>query len=438
MSRPMQAKTQKTTRRSFLKHTGVRVATLSIPCFVPATALAVAGRPGANDRVDVALFGMGTRGMQWADNIPETGRIVAVADPDLLKAHANTKKKEGDWNVYSDYRKLLDNERLDGVVCCNTDHSHAHTAVAACHAGTDLYVEKPFCHTVAEGRALVELAKKQSCVLQAGTQSRSIPLNQLLLSAIRNGRYGKLRTVIGRAYRIAKPMPSLPAEPIPEGLDWDLWQGPAPARPYNSAFRKSWLEYRDYSHWTNGGWGAHAYDMIQDALGADNTGPIEIAPMASRSYWQEPAALNTPLRLRYASGIDVRLERIRGTGPDVGAIFICDDAKIEINRHTYKSSPPDLLRDLPPDPDAQEEVTWEGRRGWIGRCHFRNWFECIKTRKQPAAHGELAQRAGTLCSLTTITRLCDRRLRWNPESERFIDDEQANAMLKPWRGEGDY
>jgi hypothetical protein len=92
-----------------------------------------------------------------------------------------------------------------------------------------------------------------------------------------------------------------------------------------------------------------------------------------------------------------------------------------------------LLAELPSDPDAEQEVTWPGRKGWMGRCHFRNWIDCIKSQAQPNASGELAQRAGTLCCLTTIARLCNRRLRWNFDTERFLGDEQANALVTPAR-----
>jgi len=426
-------------RRKFL---GCLVAAAPLPTIVPRTALAAPGRPGANDRVDVALFGMGKRGKQIVDNMPPMGRIVAVADPNRKKAKDNTKEKGGKWAVYGDVRRLLDRhtsgtEKIDGVVCCNTDHNHIHTAILACQAGADLYVEKPFCHTITEGRALVELAKKQGCVLQAGTQSRSIPLNQLLLGGIRDGRWGKLRAVVCRSHRISSPTPRLPAEPVPDGMNWDAWLGPARQLPYTEEFIKHWLQYRDFGQWTNGGWGAHAYDMIQNALGAEDTGPIAIWPTHPKSHFGEkPGELNTKLRMKYASGHEIRLELDRGVGPDVGAIFVCEDAKIEINRNTFKSNPPNLVKELPPDPDAKEEVTWPGRMGWMGRCHFRNWLECIKSRRRPNAYGELAQRAAALCCLTTIARLVNRPLKWDSKNERFIGDDEANALLNPPRRKG--
>jgi len=425
-------------RRGVLQAAAAGAAAFAVPVFVPRSALAAPGRFGANDRVDVALFGMGARATQISDNLPPLGRIVAVADPNRARAEGNTKRLGRTWKVYDDPRRLLDEENVNAVVCCNTDHNHGHTAILACQAGADVYVEKPFCHTVAEGRALVDLAKKQGCVLQAGTQSRSIPLNQLLLTGIRDGKFGKLKAIVCRSHRISRPTPRLAAQPIPEGMKWEVWLGPAPQLPYNEEYVNKWLEFRDISQWTNGGWGAHAYDMIQNALGAENTGPVAIWPTGPRSHYGEhEEALNTRLRVKYASGDVVRLELERGTGPDVGAIFVCEDAKIEINRNTFKSNPPDLLQELPPDPDAaQEPAKYGERRGWMGRGHLRNWLQCVVSRDRPNAYGELAQRAGSLCCLTTIARIVNRPLKWDPVRERFLDDDRANALLDPPRRTG--
>ena len=426
------------TRRGFVKSAAVAASVLARPWIVPHTALASPGRPGANDRVDIALFGMGVRGSQLVDNMPELGRVVAVADPNRSRAAANTKRKNGAWAVFDDPRRLLDREKVDGVVCCNTDHNHIHTAILACQAGADLYVEKPFCHTIAEGRVLVELANRHGRILQAGTQSRSIPINQVLLTGIRDGRWGKLKAVVCRAHRIARPTPSLEPQPLPEGMNWDVWLGPAPQLPYNEEYVKNWLQFRHISQWTNGGWGAHAYDMIQNALGAEDTGPVAIWPTGPRSHYGEyEEALNTKLRMKYASGDVVRMEVVRGTGPDVGAIFVCEDAKIEVNRNTFKSNPPDLIKELPPDPDGAQEVTNSpSRRGWMGRYHVRNWLQCVVNRRQPAAHGELAQRAGTLCCLTTIARILNRPLKWDPTAEQFVGDDEANRLIAPPRRQG--
>ena len=424
-------------RRKFTKQLGGAATTLSLPWLVSGPALASAPPASANDRIDLAIFGMGTRGMQLLENLPEIGRVIAVADPDRKKAEAAKRKTNSDWSVYDDPRVLLEKEKVDAVICCTSDHNHIATSIFACQAGADLYVEKPFFRTVPEGRALVELAKQGNRVLQVGTQSRSIPLNQLLLNGIRDGKYGKLRTVICRSHPISRPIPVLPEQTVPEWMNWDAFLGPARQHHYHEQLTKKWNIYRDFGQWANGGWGAHAYDMIQNAMGTDHTGPTEIWPVAKSQFHKDPGSLNTKLRMKYADGREVRLELDQGIGPDVGAIFVCDDAKIEINRNTYKSNPPDLVKELPDDPDASEERSRvPTRKGWMGRCHLRNWLECVQTRKQPNAHGELAQRAGTLCCLTTIARIINRPLHWDSRAERFIGNEEANALLDPPRRKG--
>jgi hypothetical protein len=285
----------------------------------------------------------------------------------------------------------------------------------------------------------VDLANRHGRILQGGTQSRSIPLNQRLLTGIRDGKFGKLKAILCRAHHISRPTPQLPPEPKPDGMNWDVWLGPAPQLPYNEEYVNRWGQFRDFSQGINGGWGAHAYDMIQNAIGgADDTGPVAIWPTGPRSHVGKlEGKLDTKLRLKYASGDEVRFELGRRIGPDVGAIFVCEDAKIEFNRNTFKSNPPDLLKELPPDPDAEQEADkYSARRGWMGRGHLRNWLECVISRKRPHAHGELAHRAGSLCCLTTIARIVHRLLKWDPAEERFHDDDQANALLNPPRRAG--
>jgi hypothetical protein len=284
----------------------------------------------------------------------------------------------------------------------------------------------------------VDLANRHGRILQGGTQSRSIPLSQLLLTGIRDGKFGKLKAIVCRAHHISRPTPQLPPEPKPDGMNWDVWLGPAPQYPYNGKYVTEWAQCRDFGQGSNGHWGAHAYDMIQDALGADDTGPVAIWPTDRRiRTGRHEGVIDAKLRLKYASGDEVRLELDWRTGPNIGAIFVCEDAKIEISRNTFKSNPPDLLKELPPDPDAEQEADkYSDRRGWMGRCHLRNWLECVVSRSRPNAYGELAHRAGSLCALTTIARIVKRPLKWDPAEERFLDDDGANALLNPPRRAG--
>jgi hypothetical protein len=173
--------------------------------------------------------------------------------------------------------------------------------------------------------------------------------------------------------------------------------------------------------------GAHAFDMVQYALGTDDTGPVELWPVE-----EGPGAM---LRFRYANGVEVRLtfkDEKPYRGPRNGAIFVGEKYKIEINRNKFVTNPPDVVRDAP---DAAVAEAWEGP-GWIAKGHVQNWLDCIKTREKPNADVEIGHRSATICHLCNITRELGRRLRWDPEREVFLNDDEANALVDRPRREG--
>jgi hypothetical protein len=175
------------------------------------------------------------------------------------------------------------------------------------------------------------------------------------------------------------------------------------------------------------GMGAHAFDMVQYALGADDTGPVEFWPVE-----QGPTAR---IHFKYASGVEVRLrfdDEPQGRGPQLGGIFVGADCKIEINRNKFVTNPPDFVQDRP-DPALAEK--WEGE-GWICQGHVQNWFDCIKTRAKPTADVEIGHRTATVCQLLVITRQLGRRLRWDPQNEVFLGDDEANKLLDRPRRDG--
>ena len=234
-------------RRRFLKHLGVGGAALAgLPYLVPRAALAAPGKPGANDIVNVALVGSGTRARQIATNLPATARIVAVCDVDLPKAELAKKELKGEWKVYQDYRDILDKEPIDGLVLCMCDHNRILPAIHACQASKDIYVEKPFSLYVSEGRALVKAVRRYKRICQTGMQSRTIGMNQAALRMIREGKLGKLRSIVCRNYSTVKPYPGGPEQPIPAGFDWDKWCGQTELFAHNEAAHRDWGNYINY------------------------------------------------------------------------------------------------------------------------------------------------------------------------------------------------
>ncbi len=440
-------------RRALQRGVSAAAAAFAVPAFVPGHVFASAGSPGANERIVVGIVGMGIRGCQLVYNIPESGRIAAICDADSRKTALAAQELGDHWHVQADYRKLFDRKDLDAVLICTPHHQHVLPAILACQAGLHVFVEKPLSRYVTEGRALVKAARKYGCVVQTGSQARSMEMNRFACEFVRDGGIGRVRVVEAISYGYSRPYPAdgLPEEPVPAGLDWEIWQGPAPQRPYNARltgywsagedtwrgwlrslageradwqdgqWHRTWLGWQDYSGASLADMGAHAYDMIQYALGADDSGPVEFWPVG------EGGALDSRVDFRYANGVEVRLNRGRhAPGPATGAVFTGEKCRIEINRNKFTTNPPDFIRN-PPDPALAEK--WE-QGTWLARWHIQNWFDCIQSGELPHADVEIGHRTATLCHLIGITRQLQRRLRWDPQAEQFLGDSEANALLE--------
>jgi len=426
-------------RREFLRKTVTAAAAgISFPYVVPSRVLAAAGRRGANDRFKVGFIGCGGRAGQLmtTEKLADHADIVAVADCFLPRVDERAKAVPGGdkWNKYQDYRKMLEKEKLDAVFVPTTTHARVLACIEAMQAGCDVYAEKPFALTIAEGRSLVKAVAKYKKVLQVGTQQRTIPINAWASKLVREGGIGKVREVLAPNFIGPQRWKPLPAEEMPEGLDWDLWCNQTELRPYRKELQFGWANWWDYDgggkSWGVTGWGTHAFDQVQCALGTDDTGPVEIWPEGA------DAEGNVGVLMRYADGTLLRadqpLRRKDDKGRpalwDLGAIFVGSRATLEIRRGSLVCDQPELIKDAPPGyPEASPgEVVW----------HIRDFFDCCRTRKQPAAHVEAAQRATTICYLVNICRDVGRKLKWDPKAERFIGDDEANRMLSRPRRQG--
>ncbi|WP_180806860.1 Gfo/Idh/MocA family protein [Bacillus paralicheniformis] len=369
----------------------------------------------------MGVIGCGGRGSFLAEHMPAEGRVVALCDCyDAQVEAAQRKSKNASWATYQDYRKMIDTENLDAVIVATTDQNRVLACVLACQAGLDIYAEKPLTLTVAEGQTLIRAVRKHNRVCQVGTHQRLMEPNRFAANLIRNGAIGKVHTVLARQYKPPKRYAGLPTEAIPDGLDWDLWSGPAPLHPYNHWLHlkmdryQGWAQWRDYSGGDVTLHGAHAADQIQNALGKDHTGPVEIWPISDKPDAQ--------VRMRYADGTVIRFERDFGVW--WGAVFVGEDGKIEINRGRIASNPPDLIKDAPKT------------SGGDASPHMRDWLECIKTRKKPIADVQTGHHAVNLCHLINVCRETGRKLHWDPQKETFSDDEEANSLMDRPRRKG--
>jgi predicted dehydrogenase len=421
-------------RRFVSKSIAAAAAGAAAPYFVPAGVLAAAGRPGANDRVGVGYIGVGRRAAQLMD-LPRDAQIVAASDVDLRRAEAVAADKK--CSAYQDYRQLLESNDVDAVVVATPDHWHTLPSIHACQAGKDVYCEKPLTLTIREGRLLVQAARKYERVFQTGSQQRSMAANRMGCQLVRNGRIGKVHTVIGFNY----PSPwecALPGQQVPAELNWDVWCGQTPLRPYHRDLylpraNPGWISFWRYSGGEMTGWGSHGLDQVQWALGMDESGPVEIwteggpfkpptytAPTSQQlgdNLCAEPAVL-----FRYANGVVLKL----ADGPHGGAIFMGDRGKITIDRD-YFAAEPEGLAD---EPLRDSDVRLQESDG-----HLKNWIQCVKSRERPVADVEIGHRSATVCHLGNIARRLGRRLRWDPAAEAFSGDDEANELVDRERRE---
>jgi len=409
----------------------------ALPHIIPSGVLAAPGQPGANGRIGIGFIGMGRQSKALLQNLLtlSEARFVAVADVNLTRAREAATKH--DAVAFQDYRRLLERKDVDAIITATPEHWRLLICVGACQAGKDVYAEKPLSLTIREGRLIVQAARKYKRVFQVGTQQRSMWQNYAGCKLIRSGSLGKVSKVIAHNY----PSPwegRLPAQPIPDGMDWDMWCGPAQPVPYNKDLylpraNPGWLSFRPYSGGEMTGWGAHGFDQIQWALGTDETGPVEVwteGPKFSPPTYEKPEGKargdqlcsETRVFFRYANGVVIE-PKDANMG---GAIFIGEKGRVTINRGIFESDPEELaieaLRHRPAD---------------FNDNHLKNWLNCIKSRAKPVADVEVGHRSATICHLGNIARWTGRKLRWDVDQEHFVDDKDANQYLdrerrKPW------
>ncbi len=461
-------------RRTFLKSGLKKGAFISAPAFVPAVVLGVGDKPGANERIQIGVVGMGARGQNLVGNLPDSAQAVAICDCSKSRLRRFFKPKgkfkkilapflSGDdaqkLTQYQDVRDLLEHQKLDGMMIATPDHNHAWIALRALTKGLDLYLEKPLTTTIADGRKVVEATKLYKRIVQVGSQQRSMELNRFACEFIRSGitqgqGLGKISHIDARNLPGPLIYHSFPKEDQPDDLDWNLFCGPTPLRPYNKAFWikdeykvgkilwRGWDFWKDYSGHLVTNWGAHSFDMVQYALGEDRSGPVEIEVQKPTQKELQKMALEWanktpvdphlglasenqrrfwPVTLRYRSGIELRLR-----SEIKRMCFHGENGKLFISRNKFSVDPPELVRD-PPDPSLAKR--WQGV-GIVARPHIQNWLDCIKTRSQPHAPVEVGHRSNTVCLLINIARELGKNLRWNPKTEQFVGDEKANLLLQ--------
>lgn len=412
------------TRRQFLGSTAKVFAMGALGAKALAKPRRARAFDSVNDQITVGAIGVGGRASLLLEQLPESARIVALCDCNVPRAAAFMAKREGDWPVYQDYRRILDRDDIDAVIVATGEFQRVLPCIHACQAEKDVYAEKPLTLYIKEGRALVDAVRRHNRILQVGSQQRSMEMNRVACELVRSGGLGKVLEVRAINYTGAEASPpgGLPGASVPDGLDWNMWLNQAAERPYNPEWM-GWMRWRDFAGGEMTNWGAHGVDQIQWALGMDGTGPAELRPLTEGPHGQ--------VAMRYPNGVEVNFVIEPGRGPMGGAVFVCEKGKLEINRNKFTSNPPEIAKELEKKLDVvEEERKWSDALAlWQARWHMQNWLDCMRSRETPVADVEIGHRSITVCHLANITRAIGRPLRWDAAKEQFEGDAEANAML---------
>ncbi|MHC4113108.1 MAG: Gfo/Idh/MocA family protein [Planctomycetota bacterium] len=419
------------TRRSFLK----RAAAAAVPYIVPAGALGGGGKAAPSERIVMGGIGIGGRGHYDMSAALQEADVQFAAVCDVRKQNRERAKTTVDQHygnkdcaVYTDFRDVLARDDIDAILTAPGDRWHTLISAMAMRVGKDVYSEKPSTMTIAEGQMLVDTARRYGRIFQTGTQRRSEATFVFADELARTGRLGKIHTVKAHTLPFAMKRDWLASQPEPgkDELDWEMWLGPAPWRPYNPGYLNgcgAWLDYYDFGTGV-AGWCSHTICQCQGVIDADLTSAVEY------EYPNNDTAEG--FTARYANGVKLVLscEGWRGTcgvryeGSE-GWVSVADGYSVP------DVSTPSLMQ------DRVKLVQDYMGRNQRPMNHMRNFLDCVRTRRPTVAHAEVAHRSMTTSHAANICMLLKRNLKWDPAKEEFINDPEANrmrsrAMREPW------
>lgn len=413
-------------RRDFLKKSLLAGTGFFI---VPRHVLGGAGYIAPSEKVTLGFIGLGRKGLGHGLRMSQNNELqyLAACDVDATKMKRWRKrvkkslKKQGkvaSIDYTDDFRTIIDRKDIDAVVISTPDHWHAIPAIAAMKAGKDVYGEKPLTRTIEEGRAMVKAARKYDRIFQTGSQQRSAYNFRHAAELVRNGYIGEIKQIrvwLGTpTYGTACELPEMD---VPKVINWDAWIGPAPYRGYHNDLapripEKFWPRWRYYKEFGGGmlaDWGAHMFDIIQWALDMDHTGPVLFTPPT------DPKA-DTGLTFQYANGIKVIQENF-GRGNAIS--FEGSEGTIQVSRSFVDSTPKSL---------AERKIGENEKRVYFSDNHTADFVQAVKTRKKPIADVEIGHRTNSICCIANFAYWLRRPLKWDPTTEAFEGDVEANAL----------
>lgn len=427
-------------RRSFLKKSiGVGSVALVAPTYINSKVF------GANDRINAAVLGVNGRGMTHVQSLMAQNNVDVkiLCDPDLNVLQKRQKEVREIYGkevqIEQDLRRVMDNKDIDVVTIASPNHWHALSVIWACQAGKDVYVEKPGSHNVWEGRKMVEAAQKYNRIVQHGVQLRSSPAVKEAISLIREGYIGRVYMARGLVFRWRGDIGNKGFSSIPEGLDYDLWTGPAPKRPFSeNLVHYNWHWHWDYGNGDVGNQGIHETDLCM--WGLDVGLPTKITSMGGKFLWDDCKEVPEVLTSIYHYPDENKIIQFEvrpwctntEDGVKVGNIFYGDKGILVVDGYdSYKTF---LGKNREPGKSGKDsnESLSEMDRGLGGTDgHFANFIEAVR-KQDPSilnAPVETAHLSSALAHLGNIAYRLERVLTFNPNSEKFVNDAEADLML---------
>ncbi len=436
--------TQTANRRRFLQQGSAALGAMALPYAIPSSALGMAGSVAPSNRIVIGCIGMGIRGTQLVNGLlpHKDVRVVAVCDvyqPQRQKAKSTIDRHYGDKGcaAYNDFRALCARKDIDAVSIASPDNWHVLHALEAARNGKDLYTEKALGLSLAEDQALREVCRRYGTVFQWGTQQRSSSNFRFGCELVRNGRIGKLHTIlVGAPHDF--DFPNQPTQPVPQGLDYEMWLGPAPWAPYTYHRCRPWTEQESWAIWYHisdyclggigGFWGIHHVDIAQWGHGTEYTGPTEVEGTARfPDDGLADCATSWNVRVKYADGVTMIYTDNQQNKQ--GIVFQGTEGWVYVRRGQIDARPKSLLGSK----IGPQEIHLIESPG-----HQRNFLDCVKTREKTVVDIESAVRSDTVSHLVNICTRLKRKIRWDPDREQIIDDPVAGRMLtrsmrQPWR-----
>jgi predicted dehydrogenase len=423
-------------RRQFLKSaTGVAAGAIVFPTVIPSSVLGQDGSVAPSNRMVMGAIGVGSQGSGNMRGFLGKKEVQMVAVCDIDKTHRDRAKSRvdkrygnSDCRTYSDFRDVVERDDIDALSLALPDHWHSIPVVMAARAGKDMYGEKPLARTIREGRIMVDTVNRYGRVWQTGSWQRSVRDFRHACELVRNGRIGKVHKV-----EVGLPTgggtDAKPIQPVPEGVDWDFWLGPAPWVPFRGIMHWNWRWIMDYSGGQLTDWAGHHIDIAHWGLGLDYSGPVEIE---GRGVYPKDGIYNAPTEYKftciYENGPAMIVANDRQQPKGMGTVWYGEDGWIHVKRGKLEASSEKILKEV----IGPDEI-----KLYDSRDHQQNFLDCVRSRKKTVTPIDIAHRSISVGLLGEIAMLTERKLRWDPEKEVFLKDDEANRMLSrpmrsPW------